>query len=140
MKDYVKPMMESEVFAANEYIAACGESGVVYKFKCDAGDGVYGSVYEETNGIPGLQTGRRGDTELAGYSSSWLGESGFYACNKTHEAESNNAFVNGYYCAKGNTQNPISVFVWKERRGWFLPDNIHCTTNLDKDSWETAKS
>ena len=52
MKNYVKPMMESEVFAANEYIAACGESGVVYKFKCDAGDGVYGSVYEETNGIP----------------------------------------------------------------------------------------
>ena len=140
MKDYVKPMMESEVFAANEYIAACGESGVVYKFKCDAGDGVYGSVYEETNGIPGLQTGRRGDTELAGYSSSWLGESGFYACNKTHEAESNNAFVNGYYCAKWNTQNPISVIVWKEPRGWFLPDNIHCTTNLDKDSWETAKS
>lgn len=21
-----------------------------------------------------------------------------------------------------------------------LPDNIHCTTNLDQDSWETAKS
>ena len=24
MKDYVRPMMESEDFAANEYIAACG--------------------------------------------------------------------------------------------------------------------
>ena len=140
MKNYVKPMMESEVFAANEYIAACGESGVVYKFKCDAGDGVYGSVYEETNGIPGLQTGRRGDTELAGYSNSWFGESGFYACNKTHEAESNNDFVNGYYCAKGDTKNPISVIVWKEPRGGWWTDNIHCTTNLDQDSWETAKS
>ena len=140
MKNYVRPMMESEVFAANEYIAACGESGVVYKFKCDAGDGVYGSVYEETNGIPGLQTGRRGDTKLAGYSNGLLGESGFYACNKTHEAESNNDFVNGYYCAKGNTKNPIPVIVWKEPRGGWLPDNIHCTTNLDQDSWETAKS
>ena len=140
MKNYVKPMMESEVFAANEYIAACGESGVVYKFKCDAGDGVYGSVYEETNGIPGLQTGRRGDTELARYSNGWRGEFGFYACNKTHEAESNNAFVNGYYCAEGNTKNPISVIVWKEPRGGWWPDNIHCTTNLDQDSWETAKS
>ena len=140
MKNYVRPMMESEVFAANEYIAACGESGVVYKFKCDAGDGVYGSVYEETNGIPGLQTGRRGDTELAGYSNSWFEESGFYACNKTHEAESNNDFVNGYYCAKGDTKNPISVIVWKEPRGGWWPDNIHCTTNLDQDSWETAKS
>ena len=38
MKNYVKPMMESEVFAANEYIAACGDSGVVYKFECNAGN------------------------------------------------------------------------------------------------------
>ena len=140
MKNYVKPMMESEVFAANEYIAACGDSGVDYKFKCDAGDGVYGSVYEETNGIPGLQTGSRGDTILARYSDGFWGESGFYACNKTHDAESDNAFVNGYYCEKGDVKNPISVIVWKEPRGWFQPDNSHCTTNLDKDSWETARS
>ena len=72
-----RPLTEVQKFEANEYVAACGESGVVYKFKCDAGGGVYGSVYEETNGIPGLQTGRRGDTELAGYSDGLLGESGF---------------------------------------------------------------
>ena len=139
-KEWIRPLTTVQKFEANEYVAACGDSGVVYNFVCDAGDGVYGSVYEETNGIPGLQTGRRGDTELAGYSNSWFGESGFYACNKTHEAESSNAFVNGYYCAKGNTKNPIEVIVWKEPRGWLQPDNIHCTTNLDKDSWETAKS
>ena len=40
MKNYVKPMMESEAFAANEYIAACGDSGVTYKFECNAGGGV----------------------------------------------------------------------------------------------------
>ena len=135
-----QPMTVVQKFVPNEYVAGCGDSGTTYFFKCDAGDGVYGSVYEETNGIPGLQTGRRGDTELAGYSNSWLGESGFHACNKTHEAESSNAFVGGYYCAKGNTYNPIQVIVWKEPRGWWMPDNIHCTTNLDKDSWETAKS
>lgn len=139
-RTYRSPKVYVEEFTPNEYVAACGDSGVVYKFKCDAGSGVYGSVYEETNGIPGLQTGRRGDTELAGYSDGWLGESGFYACNKTHEAESSNAFVNGYYCAKGDTKNPVSVIVWKEPREWWQPDNIHCTTNLDKDSWETAKS
>ena len=139
-KVWRRPLTEVQKFEANEYVAACGESGVVYKFKCDAGGGVYGSVYEETNGIPGLQTGRGGDTELAEYSNGWLGESGFYACNKEHEAESNNAFVNGYYCAKGDTKNPVNVIVWKEPRGLWLPDNIHCTTNLDKDSWETAKS
>lgn len=140
MKSYKKPVLNVERFTPNEFVAGCGDSGVVYKFKCDAGGGVYGSVYEESNGIPGLQTGRNGDEELAGYSDSWSGERGFYACNKTHEAESNNEFVNGYYCAKGNTSNPLQVIVWKEPRGWFLPDNIHCTTNLNQDSWETAKS
>ena len=139
-KVWRRPLTRVQQFEANEYVAACGDSGVVYKFKCDAGGGVYGSVYEETNGIPGLQTGRRGDTELAGYSDGWFGESGFYACNKTHEAESNNEFVNGYYCAKGDTGNPVSVIVWKEPRGGWWPDNIHCTTNLNQDSWETAKS
>ena len=139
MKGYVRPMMESEVFAANEYIAACGDSGVVYKFRCDAGNGVYGSVYEETNGIPGLQTGRNGDDRLATYSNGLFGESGFHACDSTHEAESTSDFVNGYYCAKGDISNPLKVIVWKEPRGWWS-DNIHCTTNLDQDSWETAKS
>lgn len=140
MKSYKKPVLNVERFTPNEFVAACGDSGVVYNFECNAGGGVYGSVYEETNGIPGLQTGRRGDTELAGYSNGLFGENGFYACNKTHKAESSNAFVNGYYCAKGNTSNPLPVIVWKEPRGWILPDNIHCTTNLDQDSWETAKS
>ena len=58
-KVWRRPLTEVQKFEANEYVAACGDSGVVYKFKCDAGGGVYGSVYEETNGIPGLQTGRR---------------------------------------------------------------------------------
>ena len=139
MKGYVRPMMESEVFAANEYIAACGDSGVVYKFRCDAGNGVYGSVYEETNGIPGLQTGRNGDDRLVTYSNGLFGESGFHACDSTHEAESTSDFVNGYYCAKGDISNPLKVIVWKEPRGWWS-DDIHCTTNLDQDSWETTKS
>ena len=30
-------------------------------------------------------------------------------------------FVNGYYCAKGDTKNPISVIVWKEPRGGWWP-------------------
>lgn len=138
MKNYVKPMMESEVFAANEYIAACGESGVVYKFKCDAGDGVYGSVYQETNGIPGLQTSSwGGDRRIATYSNHWLlGESGYHACGTTHEAESDSGFYDGYYCAKGNTDNPVSVIIWKGEHN----NNVHCTTNLNKDEWETAKS
>ena len=40
MKSYVKPMMESEVFAANEYIAAC------YHGVCN----IDGHVFNDTNG------------------------------------------------------------------------------------------
>lgn len=49
MKNYVRPMMESEVFAANEYIAACGEVNKVYKFECNAGNGNNGTVYLDSN-------------------------------------------------------------------------------------------
>ena len=35
-KEYVRPSMVCETFAADEYVAACGDSGKVYKFVCDA--------------------------------------------------------------------------------------------------------
>ena len=35
---YVRPTMVGERFVANEYVAACGDSGVVYKFDCNAGE------------------------------------------------------------------------------------------------------
>ena len=41
MKDYVRPMMESEVFAANEYIAAC------FQLACHRGS--YGNSYPDSN-------------------------------------------------------------------------------------------
>lgn len=131
-KTYVKPVMESETFVPQTYVAACGDHGVVYKFKCDAGNGVWGSVYQETNGTPGLQTGRRGDKRIALYG--FL--TGFHSCDIEHEADSNDGFYDGYYCAHGNTDNPVSVIIWKGPDG----DNVHCTTNLDQDSWETVKS
>ena len=137
MREYVKPTMEGEVFAANEYIAACGDSGTVYKFTCDAGGGESGYVYLETNGQPGLQTGWGGDQYLSGY----------HACGTTHEAESTDDFLDGYYVTKqwvpGSGWKPghfetvsTSVIVWRGPNN----DNTHCTTNLDMDSWETVKS
>ena len=52
MKNYVKPMMESEVFAANEYITACYQ-GVCnisgYVFNDTNGNGQYDPVVDEYN-------------------------------------------------------------------------------------------
>lgn len=136
-KSYESPKAYVEEFTPNEYVAACGESGVVYKFVCNAGDGVYGSVYQETNGQPGLQTtGWNSDDRIATYQNYGFLKGGFHACGATHEAESDSGFYNGYYCAKGNTSNPVEVIIWKGEHN----DNVHCTTNLNKDSWETVKS
>lgn len=119
------PGIMVQEFEANEYVAACGDSGKVYKFTCNAGDRAGGWVYLETNGVPGLQTDRGGDQYLSGY----------HACGTTHEASSTDDFLNGYYVPYGS-QTVIPVIVWRGPRN----DNTHCTTNLDMSTWETAKS
>ena len=136
MKDYVRPMMESEVLAANEYIAACGDSGVTYKFQCDAGGGVPGTVYVESNGVEGLQTRREW---IGGWNGHWqeadrsLG--GYYACDTTHVAESDDEFLDGYYVPYFSS-DVTKVIIW---RGPYN-NNVHCTTKLNKEDWETTKS
>ena len=118
--------MNVEKFVANEYVAACGDENKVYKFTCDAGEGEYGDVYLETNGRKGFQRGFLGiggDKYLSLY----------HACGTTHEASTTDEFLKGYYIVNG-TVTP--VIVWRGEEG----DNTHCTTNLDVNSWTTAKS
>lgn len=127
-KVWVRPLTMVQQFEANEYVAACGDLNKVYKFKCDAGGGISGSVYLETNGKPGLQTGWGGDRYLSGY----------HACGTTHEAKTTDDFLDGYYVTSswfGGTKT-TPVIVWRGPHN----DNTHCTENLDMDSWETVKS
>ena len=125
---YVRPTMVGERFVANEYVAACGgtEYGK-YKFTCDAGGGALGIVYQETNGRPGLQRfatlNYPADKSLGVYN----------ACGTTHEANTTDDFLNGYYTNSGEVKD---VIIWRGKSG----RNVHCTTNLNRDSWETTKS
>ena len=125
-------------FEANEYVAACGDSGTTYLFTCDAGGGKSGKVYVETNGQAGLQTGWGGDSSLGGY----------HACGTQHEADSDDAFLEGYYVTEewvstgpwpgqGHMEEVITdVIVW---RGPYN-NNVHCTTKLNMDEWEIGRS
>ena len=124
-RKYERPWMVGEEFSPNEFIAACGDSNTVYKFKCDAGGGVPGYVYQETNGQEGLQTGRGGDKLLSLYK----------ACGTTHEAQTTDDFLDGYYVT-GSGRNVTPVIVWRGPEN----DNTHCTENLDMSKWETTKS
>ena len=127
---YVRPTMVGERFVANEYVAACGDTEYgKYKFTCDAGGGVSGDVYRESNGKAGF---KKGYGSFGDGGDEWLG--GYHACGTTHEASTTDDFQNGYYIPDGG--DAVDVIIWRGKRG----DNIHCTTNLNRDSWETTKS
>lgn len=129
MKAYVKPMMDSEVFAANEYFSACGDTNNEYIFKCNAMGGITGTVFYSD-----------GDDDFEPFrGDSWMG-TGYHACGKKHVTQVGDDFIEGWYVTgwDGVTGGDWveKVIIWRGPEG----NNIHCTTNLDKNTWETAKS
>lgn len=129
-KVYQHPQVVIEEFAPNEYVAACGESGTVYKFKCNAGDsGKRYNVYYN-DGTEDSHT---------------RGTAYYHPCNTTHEAESNSGFKEGYmietyytgilFPQEHEKGDRIPVIIWTNNG-----TNVHCTTDLKMDHWETAKS
>lgn len=128
---YVKPSLESEAFVPNTYVAACGDSGTTYLFECNAGSrrNSYNVYFE--NGTPYASS--NGNEE-------WYAQfTGYHPCHATHEAESDSGFERGYMYEQNwrgnNTGERINVIIWTDNR-----TNVHCTTNLDQDSWVIAKS
>lgn len=128
-KEWMEPVIEVQEFVANEYVASCGDSGKVYNFECNAGkEGT--SYYVYTNGADGVPD--TSDDFLLG---------SYHPCGETHSAESDSDFAYGYMYKKGflgfpDQSNRINVVIWRGKKG----DNIHCTTNLNINSWMTAKS
>lgn len=139
------PKTAFEEFVPQNYIAACGDENVVYKFTCAVNNNEYGGVWQETNGQPGLQVESSGNWWAGTYveadkkiSSSYKS---FHGCNVTHEAKVTDDFLmNCYYLDKDdypdNTANAIPVVVWKGPN----KDNVHCNPNIVMDTWETTKS
>lgn len=127
------PKTSFEQFVPQNYIAACGDSGVVYKFTCNAGSkySKY-NVYLE-NGTPYVTSRDKSeDACLSDYYS-------YSPCGGTHEAESDSGFERGYMYKQnflgGDTGDRIDVYIWTENY-----TNVHCSTDLNMDEWETAKS
>ena len=102
MKDYIRPMMESEAFAANEYIAAC------YNISCNVPLGI---GYYETNGEPGYQERR------------WVG--GIF---NGHWEEGDELIASGSGCGTTHygvpgvpNDGPVANAMWQERSGKYYP-------------------
>lgn len=138
-KTWNEPKILVQQFVPNEYVAACGDSGTVYKFKCDAGNKnkEYNVFFNGEDGIAGTAD------DVAWTASAFYNpthrEGYFHPCDTTHEASTSDDFINGYMYEQGrkgrNTGDMIPVIVWTDNG-----TNTHCTTNLNMDSWVTAKS
>lgn len=127
-KEWMEPVIEVQEFVANEYVAACGDSGTVYKFTCDAPRGwLY--YYPESDGqIDGNYTGSGSQKFIGNY----------HPCGRTHEASVTDDFYDGFvdYNWNGKPDTGEEVIVWRGPKN----NNGHATTNLNMSSWTTAKS
>lgn len=127
-RTYVRPTMVGERFVANEYVAACGESGKVYKFECNAPGGkLY--YYPNSDGkINGEYTGHGRAIKLSDYN----------PCGARHKANATDGFYDGFvdYNKNGRQDKGEGVIVWRGSYGL----NGHATTYLDMSKWQTAKS
>lgn len=128
---YERPSAYIEEFTPNEYVAACGDSGITYNFRCNAGTKKKYSPYHYK------VTDANGNLITKSYE----------PCGETHQASSENEFIIGYIDDKDTpgVDEHIKVYIW---RPWendpYRPgkkwQNTHCTLDLDKDNWETSKS
>ena len=108
MKNYVKPMMESEAFAANEYIAAC------YRIRCTTpqGNSTFYYLFDDSNdnGIWDSE-----DKQL------YRRLFGFSGCNRWHDGviQDNPPEENGFVTRGKNPDRYTAypVFWWNERLG-----------------------
>lgn len=127
-KEWMEPVIEVQEFVANEYVAAC-ESGMVYKFTCDAPRGPLYYYPEGDGKINGEYTGH-GSAELLGFL--------YHPCDAKHEASVTSDFYDGFvdYNYNGRQEPNEGVIVWRGPNN----NNGHATIELNMNSWATAKS
>lgn len=119
---YIKPVLESETFVPQNYIAACGDPEYgKYLFTCDAPGG---RLYYYND---------RGKAQYIG---------NYTPCSEKHQASMASEFPDGFIDYNRNEREDPgeAVVVWIERGWWGSIANAHATTNLDRESWETVKS
>lgn len=139
---WAKPEMQEFAFAANQYVAACGDSGSDYLFKCDA----FGGFLHYFKNLLVSKDAQQPDWNNIDYSTAGDTSIGIYTpCSQEHEASTTSDFYWGYIDYNFNGEHDPNgglisgketVIVWRGPNG----DNGHATKNLNINSWETAKS
>ena len=122
-KVYEKPMLISEAFISNEYVAAC-QNPSSYVGYCD----ISGDVYLDTNGNhifdPG---GTNGDSVKPRYTNR--------ACGEKYESKTKpeiNAFVVSGFDRKWNWSSLDYEYTWDSAIPVFNYRNVHVTQHIDE--------
>lgn len=128
-KTWEEPKILVQEFVANEYVAACGDTQDEYIFQCDAMGGITGTVFYSD-----------GDDKFEPLGEDkWMG-TGYHACGAKHVTQVGDDFIEGWYVTGKEAMSgggiAKKVIIWRGPDG----NNIHCTTNVDMKTWETAKS
>lgn len=147
---WVKPEMEEVRFAANEYIASCGESSSSYKFECTAPRGILYRFCEWVGGqlqsifLEGTETDK--PNNLGSYVSDFLASS-YHPCGENaegHTPSKDDGFFWGFVDHNANQKydenTDTAVIIWDSKDGWWGTSNYHATQNVNITSWETARS
>ena len=156
-KIYEKPVMLAEAFVANTYCEDCstpGHSGYTIKFLCDAGikNQHYGIKDASGNYLTARvvdpRTGRSGNYTVSGRLRQHIfgnDETYFETCDATHtftvatmeELYTRTDIKTGYHLDIYDTSidENIPVTIWTDNN-----TNVHCTTILNPEKWEIAKS
>ena len=136
MRNWERPMVVVDTFAANEFVSTCGENHKVYNFECNAGRkyGMYDVFTEDGRNL----TPDRGLLVTNCYS----------PCHETHKAEEDSGFIKGVMVDNGGNDQltyrrhgqtyeypKTDVIIWTNNN-----TDVHCTTNLNMKEWTTAKS
>lgn len=121
-KVYEKPMLISEAFISNEYVAAC-ENSSSYVGYCD----ISGDVFLDTNKNGRFDPGGvKGDHPWPRYTNT--------ACHEKYESTTKpeiNAFVVSGFERKGNILSGYD-YTWDTVTPVFNYNNVHVTQHIDK--------
>lgn len=129
MKNWERPMVVVDTFAANEFVSTCAEGGSTYKFQCNAGEKEhrYNVYYYNNNRKHYLAS----DIPFAAKFNY------YHPCDATHEASTKDSFINGYIDDQSTIfkDEKIPVVIWTDNGR-----SVHCTNNLTIESWEKTHS
>lgn len=128
MRNWERPMAVVDAFVANEFVSACGVQNTVYLFQCNAGEKghKYNVYYYDNNRKHYIASNTHYFAQFSDY----------HPCDATHEASTKDEFINGYIDDQSTWKDEkMPVVIWTDRG-----TDVHCTTNLDTNTWTTAKS